>query len=261
MKQHRQGDSPNSHINRNGPTPEYIEDIHKLRENLLYGIQTCDRDLITEYERDASQKFSDELLNILNRVPNNKVRSYKNILLSHNTLYSYVAAKGGLSAWQCHFLSEKYAIMIEHAEILSELDKIHSNMVAEYSDPTIRKSKSDKLTIVEIVENYIEMHFSEDISMEEMAGKLHVHPSHLMRAFKKEKGITVSHYRNMRRLKEAKELILFSNLSMTEIAIIVGFSNPQYFSKLFKEVEGVTPVEYKKKKKLSMRSTDHFDGA
>lgn len=83
---------------------------------MLYGIQTGDWDLIAEYEREAPQKFSDEQLNILNRVPNNKVRSYKNILLSHNTLYSYAAEKGGLSAWQCHFISEKYAIMIEHAE-------------------------------------------------------------------------------------------------------------------------------------------------
>lgn len=249
MKEQWQADTPNAHLNRNGPTPEYIEGVHKLREKLLYGIQSGDRDLIAEYERDASQKFGDEQLNILNRVPNNKVRSYKNILLSHNTLYSYAAEKGGLSAWQCHFISEKYAIMIEHAETPSELDKIHSNMVAEYSDLTIRKSKSDKLTIVEIAENYIEMHFLEDISMEEMAGKLHVHPSHLMRAFKKEKGITISHYRNMRRIKEAKELILFSNLSMTEIAIMVGFSNPQYFSRFFKEVEGITPVEFKKNRK------------
>jgi YesN/AraC family two-component response regulator len=249
MKEHRQSDTPNSYINRNGPTPEYIESVHKLREKLLNGIQFCDRDLITVYEIEGSQQFSDEQLNILNRVPNNKVRSYKNILLSHNTLYSYVAEKGGLSAWQCHFISEKYAIMIEHAETIAELDMIHSNMVSEYSDPTIRKSKSENVSIVGKAENYIEMNFSEDISMEGMAGKLHVHPSHLMRAFKKEKGITISHYRNLRRIKEAKQLILFSNLSMTEIAILVGFSNPQYFSKLFKEVEGITPVEYKKKNK------------
>ncbi|MCM3694248.1 AraC family transcriptional regulator [Neobacillus niacini] len=247
MKEHWQADTPNLQINRNGPTIEYIEDVHRQREKFLYGIQTCDRDLIAEFDKGAFQKF--DLLNILNRVPNNKVRSYKNILLSHNTLYSYAAGKGGLSAWQCHFLSEKYAIMIEHTETLSELDMIHSNMLTEYSDPAIRKSKRGNVTIVESAENYIEMNFAEDISMEEMAGKLHVHPSHLMRAFKKKKGITISHFRNLRRLKEAKQLILFTNLSMTEIAIMVGFSNPQYFSKLFKEVEGATPVEFKKNSK------------
>ncbi len=249
MKKNREEDTLNLDINQNGLTPEFIESLHKLREKLLYGIQYADHNLIAEYQRDASLNFRDDQLKILNRIPNDKVRSYKNILLSHNTLYSYAAEKGGLSSWQSHFISEKYAIMIEHAATISELDKIHSNMVIEYSDPTIRKSRSDNLTIVEKAENYIEMNFAEDISMEEMARKLHVHPSHLMRAFKKEKGTTISHYRNMRRVKEAKELIQFSNLPMTEIAIMVGFSNPQYFSKFFKEVERVTPVEFKKNSK------------
>ncbi|MFB3170145.1 AraC family transcriptional regulator [Neobacillus sp. 179-C4.2 HS] len=242
MKEHTQA-------NRNGLTPEYMETIHKLRESLLHGIQLGDKELVAQYEKDIYRQLEENQLNILNRVPNDKVRSYKNILLSHNTLYSYAAEKGGLSAWQTHFISEKYAIMIEHAEAISELDRIHSNMITEYTDPSIRKSKSNKQTIVEKAEDYIEMNFSEDISMEEMAGKLHVHPSHLMRVFKKEKGITISHYRNLRRIKEAKELILFSNLSMTDIAIMVGFSNSQYFSKLFKEIEGVTPVEFKKNSK------------
>ncbi|MDQ1000484.1 AraC-like DNA-binding protein [Neobacillus niacini] len=249
MKEHQQADPSNSSVNRNGLTPEYMETIHMLREKLLHGIQLGDQESIAQFEKDIFNELQGNQLNILNRVPNNKVRSYKNILLSHNTLYSYAAEKGGLSAWQCHFISEKYAIMIEHAETFSELDMIHSNMMREYSDPAIRKSKSNKLTIVEKAEDYIEMNFSEDISMEEMAGKLHVHPSHLMRVFKKEKGITISHYRNLKRIKEAKELILFSNLSMTDIAIMVGFSNPQYFSRFFKEIEGITPVEFKKNRK------------
>lgn len=71
----------------------------------------------------------------------------------------------------------------------------------------------------------------------------------MMRVFKKEKGITISQYRNLRRIKEAKELIQFSNLSMTEIALMVGFSNPQYFSTFFKDIEEMTPLEYRKRMK------------
>ncbi|SFM38757.1 AraC-type DNA-binding protein [Paenibacillus sp. 1_12] len=246
MKKHSRVNEEEIVIDPNRPTAEYIEAAHIQREKFLHAIQVCDRDVVKEFENELFQKFRDKHLNILNRVPNDKIRSYKNILLSHNTLYSYSAEKGGLSAWQTHFISEKYAIMIEHSAMIAELDQIHSNMVKEYSDPTIRRSNSDKMTIAEKVEKYIEMNFAEEISMDGMAAKLHVHPSHLMRAFKKEKGITISFYRNQRRLKEAKQLILYSNLSITEISIIVGFNTPQYFSTFFKEVEGVTPVEYKK---------------
>ncbi|OCA84060.1 hypothetical protein A8F94_15130 [Bacillus sp. FJAT-27225] len=232
---------------KNGLTPEYIESLHMGREKLLQGIQHGDRELIRIFMNDSTIFFKDDQLKILNRVPNNKLRSFKNISLSHNTLYSYAAEKGGLSPWQCHFISEKYAIMIEHAETISELEKINANMITEYSDTSIRLNHKSKLSIVEKAENYIETNFSEDISIEEIARNLHVNPSHLMRVFKKEKGITISHFRNLRRIKEAKELILFSRLSMADIAIMVGFCSPQYFSKLFKQVEGVTPLEYKKK--------------
>jgi len=227
-------------------SPAYIEELHKQREVFLYTIQRGDLQQIAELERETSLKFRDKQLNILKRVPNNELRSYKNILFSHNTLYSYAAEKGGLSAWQCHFISEKYAIMIEHAQTTVELDALHGKMVKEYSDPKIRTSNQGSLTIVQKAEQFIEMYFTEDTSMEELAKKMHVHPSHMMRVFKKEKGITISQFRNLRRIKEAKELIRFSNLSMTEIAIMIGFSNPQYFSTFFKEIEGMTPLEFKK---------------
>lgn len=234
-------------------SPAYIEALHKQREIFLSTIQRGDLQQITELEKETSLKFRDKQLNILKRVPNNELRSYKNILLSHNTLYSYAAEKGGLSAWQCHFISEKYAIMIEHAQTTVELDALHGKMVKEYSDPTIRTSQQGSLSIVQKAEQFIEMYFTEDTSMEEMAKKMHVHPSHMMRAFKKEKGITISQFRNLRRIKEAKELIRFSNLSMTEIAIMIGFSNPQYFSTFFKEIEGMTPLEFKKTTKQKHR--------
>ena len=74
MKEHRQADTPNLHINRNGPTPEYIETGHKLREKFLHGIQLCDQRFDNGVRKGcASRDLEMAKLNILNRVPNNKV--------------------------------------------------------------------------------------------------------------------------------------------------------------------------------------------
>ncbi|MEH7379024.1 AraC family transcriptional regulator [Bacillus sp. JJ1533] len=237
-------DGPEGHKTKH----EIIESGHKSREELLQSIRKGEQESVVQYISEFNEFLSEETdtLDIIKRVPRNKVRAFKNILLSHNTLYSYSAEKGGLSAWQCHYCSEKYAIMIENAKSTSELEEIHKRMLEEYSDPSIRFATLEKATISEKAEHFIRMNFSEDISVEEISRKLHVHPSHLMRTFKKEKGMTISHYRNLIRIKEAKDLLANSNLSLIEITFIVGFKNQQYFSRVFKESEGVTPKEYKR---------------
>jgi len=120
-------------------------------------------------------------------------------------------------------------------------------MLTDYTDPTIRFDTNENTTIVVKAENYITINFAEEISIADMALKMHVHPSHLMRSFKKEKGMTISHFRNQRRIREAKQLLKYSNLSMTEIAFIIGFTSPQYFSRVFKREEGMTPIDFKRK--------------
>lgn len=224
---------------------EIIAESHKERESFLQAIKNGDPIRINYFKNIMVVEIKGDLLNIMSRVPGNKLRSYKNFLLSHNTLYSYSAEKGGLSAAQSHFMSEKYAIMIEHTNQIEELDQIHLNMIDAYMDTSIRIKYKSTLTLYEKTLNFIEMNFSEHFTIDDIAKKLHVHSSHLMRVFKKESGTTISHYRNQRRIKEAKELLAHTNMSMTEIAVMIGFNNSQYFSKIFKQEAKITPKAFK----------------
>lgn len=95
--------------------------------------------------------------------------------MSHNTLYSYSAEKGGLSAAQSHFMSEKYAIMIEHTNDISQLEKIHMDMLDEYIDPSNRMKKHSNSTVLDQAINFINMNFAEDLTVNEIAEKVHVH--------------------------------------------------------------------------------------
>ncbi|MFT0139075.1 AraC family transcriptional regulator, partial [Alcanivoracaceae bacterium MT1] len=174
------------------PIDEVIVELHKFREVFLYAIQICDAKILAKYREEMTTYPSNDMLNIFKRVPGNKLRSYKNFLLSHNTLYSYSAEKGGLSPVISHYLSEKYAIMIEHTDSISQLEVIHVNMLDEYTDPTIRYEKIQNPTIIDKAIMFLEKNFAEEISIEEIAEALHVQPTHLMRVFKKEKGVKLS---------------------------------------------------------------------
>lgn len=92
----------------------------------------------------------------------------------------------------------------------------------------------------------IETHFCEQIYISELAAKLNYSESHISKSFKAYTGLTIVEYINNLRLTLAVELILVSDLSITEIALCVGFNNMSYFSKTFRNKYGVTPKEYKK---------------
>lgn len=71
----------------------------------------------------------------------------------------------------------------------------------------------------------------------------------MSRIFKKEKGISISTYILKKRVDEAKKLLVQSNLPINTVSLYVGYSNFSYFTKMFKENTGYTPLEYRRKVK------------
>jgi len=78
-----------------------------------------------------------------------------------------------------------------------------------------------------------------------------VSSSYLSLIFKQETGVNFSNYLSNYRIEQAKKMLISSNKKIYEIANDVGFSSPYYFSKVFKEVNGLTCKEYKDKFNIS----------
>lgn len=81
--------------------------------------------------------------------------------------------------------------------------------------------------------------------IEDIAEKLHVTPRYLSDALKVETGKTAKEWIHLELLDAAKELLLASNASVSEIAYKLGFTYPNYFARLFKKKVGMTPTEYR----------------
>lgn len=91
----------------------------------------------------------------------------------------------------------------------------------------------------------IEEYYSQGITMEEVARKLGVSPEYLSRQFKKETGISFTEEIRNVKVEKVKTLLLGTNQNLTQIAAMTGFSDPKYMSKVFKDVVGVLPAEYR----------------
>ena len=95
---------------------------------------------------------------------------------------------------------------------------------------------------------YIDRNYMDDISLEKCAEITGVSYTYLSRAFKKETGMRFVEFLNHQRVNRAKSLLMRNDTAVKKVAELSGFRNYNYFFKVFKEIEGVTPSEFLAKK-------------
>lgn len=99
------------------------------------------------------------------------------------------------------------------------------------------------------VRRYIDLHFKESLSLDQLAAEAHMNKYYLSHAFKREYGESPINYMISRRIEESKYLLAETDLSMSQIAQLLGFSSPSYFSQVFRRTQSVSPMEYRQKTK------------
>ena len=95
------------------------------------------------------------------------------------------------------------------------------------------------------VRRYIDLHFKEALTLEQLAAEGHMNKFYLSHAFKREFGVSPINYMISKRIEESKYLLAETDLSMTQIAQLLGFSSLSYFSQVFRRTQSVTPMEYR----------------
>ena len=94
--------------------------------------------------------------------------------------------------------------------------------------------------------NYIDFHYMEPLSLESLAARFSVNKNYLSSRFHKEVGMTVTDYINQIRVQRASGLLRKTSLSVQQVAEQCGFADGNYFTRIFKKIQGVTPNEYRK---------------
>jgi two-component system response regulator YesN len=100
--------------------------------------------------------------------------------------------------------------------------------------------------IVRATREFLEQHYAEDVSLEDVAEQVNISPQYYSKLIKKTTGFNFIDWLSMLRVKKAKELLTNSDYTVKEVCFMVGYKDPNYFSRIFKKRIGITPSEYVK---------------
>lgn len=144
---------------------------------------------------------------------------------------------------------EKQTLKLTYKDIdqISSLDEL-SFMVHDFLQKMIGTVSEMRLqsthTDVVKAQRYVMRHLDKKITMEEVAGTLHLNTSYFSRLFKKETGENFSRYVMKMKMERAKDYLRTTNKTVEEISLLLGYENKGYFLKLFKLYTGMTPSQY-----------------
>jgi len=144
---------------------------------------------------------------------------------------------------------------IDEARILQVL---HENGFDPVNDNESRLTEQIKLAVIDLVHHstFNSMVRNSDFLVE----KFNLSYQHISSLFSKHVGITLEKYIIIQKIEKAKELIISGELTLSEIAYIMGYSSVQYLSTQFKNVTGVSVSEFKKDPARYRRPVDELNG-
>lgn len=103
--------------------------------------------------------------------------------------------------------------------------------------------------VVTAAVNYIDSHYSEDLTLGQIAAEVFVSPPYLSNLFKEKMGLTLTAYIQRLRIEKAKALLLDGQHSISKVAEAVGYRHEKHFMQTFKKLCGMTPSQFRFRKK------------
>jgi YesN/AraC family two-component response regulator len=132
-------------------------------------------------------------------------------------------------------------------KIYEQLTRLLTLLMQESWNPENRPSADPvKKKSLAQIKSYLETHYREKISLDSLASDFFINKFYLTRIFKEQYGTTITSYILDLRITSAKHLLRFTDLSMDSISDEIGMKDANYFSRVFKKIEGMSPGAYRR---------------
>lgn len=142
-------------------------------------------------------------------------------------------------------LHKYFDYIINNNNTLDDIQIQLINMI-RYIQSKLEQAEDSMSPVIIKLLDYIEENYKCDLNLKEISDKLNINSIYLGQLFQREIGILFSDYLNNFRINKAKKLLLDTNLKASEIGMLVGYRNKNYFYRKFKSIAGLTPSEWKK---------------
>lgn len=253
-------------LERNGVDRTYL-DVQKYNAALVYDNRensqkhnsySQERRLMGCIERgdlEMLEKCQQErITGSFGKLAGNMDRSVRNISISAIALSSRAAIRGGVNPEIAFSLCDSYIVKVEALRDLRELQPLvesaqrnFTSMVKRLREESSQQPQRLTHPLIEKSKDYIHAHLHGKITVGETAVSLRTNPNYLSTLFKRYEGISFSDYVMREKIALAKNLLIYSPSSYGEIAATLGFSSQSHMGKHFKQLTGMTPIQFRKR--------------
>ena len=172
-------------------------------------------------------------------------------------IYAKYCERGGLPVIRGADVSQYAAILTDIYTLASSSDYIRDmringklndllTLLMESSWHREAHTNAPKKMEISRVKSFLDEHYEEKLSLESVASHFFIDKHYLARLFKEQYGVTLVTYLQQVRITHAKRMLRFTDKSIEEIGLECGIGELNYFSRVFKKLEGVSPSEFRR---------------
>ncbi len=211
---------------------KYRRSLHSFINYIKNGDLTNAKTSLKAYLRDTRHASTKNLRE--HKLLLHALNNYCHMALMDTTIHPYHILKLAASI---QMKIESITTQTKLEQMMNELCRKYCLLVRNYANPEYSKLVRDTVS-------YIQLHLEEELSLSSLAEHFHKNPSVLSNTFSKETGTSLTKYIHQTRIHEAIKLFNTTDMSVSEVALAVGYQDFSYFSKVFSKHVGCSPKEY-----------------
>lgn len=225
--------------------------MHNPYEQELRELESIEKGDVRSLARSISEVYEGEI-GILAKNP---LRSQKNIAVGNITLASRAAIRGGVSVEQSFSLADSLIRQVEEIGSVPEVEAFKREAQYTYArlvslGNTAGKEKRKTAVgnpLVARTKDYIFNHLHDTIQIIDIAKEMKVNADYLSHVFSTSENLTITEYIRKEKVRRGENLLKYSDYAIRDIAFYLGFCSQSHFTKVFRQIAGISPNAYRKK--------------